>query len=604
MDGVRQWHYLKPDRPAKWPQRVLVVCVDREGQEALTDAACGNIAAAAWSTQLLVLTRGMYEKAEKASGAECEKLWEYVDRVSIPRRNLFCIGWCIAWGIASTGLWDLVDGGDWAVCGGDPTQDKEKPTGASRSQSGICVLEDPPTILGVKRCGRSATVRLLDSRNFGLETRPVPAEGQEQVEADSSLICRCLNSLISAGVGGLKSTSAAIAWNWFTRSFLKSPVLIHGDPSVLELEQEGLYSGRCECFHLGRVCGPVIELDVQSHYLSLGNRIPIPTRLRGSDLVGLPVLRQAIAAGYFCCARVAIDTPEPCYPKRVVFGTIFPVGRFWTVIAGAELERALERGHCVACSAGAKYETDRLFDRWSSDLLALVSANSDGGSKPIRGLWKRIGISLFGRFAAQAFHWETTTKVKALERFGIWWGLNPETGEPTRFRAIGGVVQYECRDGARLESSPIVFAAITAAGRMQLWELLEIAGRAEVYYCDTDSIHLSLSGADKLKMAGLVQEGRNGSLAEKNRCVEASFAGIKHYRAGDKICAAGVPKHASWTGSDSAEWLTSQPLMDALRERHGPDARKMVRQWKKRGTYLHGRVQADGRVLPHELKEF
>src|SRR5262249_7766638 len=135
-------------------------------------------------------------------------------------------------------------------------------------------------------------------------------------------------------------------------------VQIHCRGSVLALERRSIHGGRSECLRLGKVLGPVHSLDVTAFYATLMRDTPVPVRLRHWGY-GEPGWRHDLFdRGRGAIARVLVETDKPHYPCYRNGITIYPVGRFWTDLAGPELACAYVDDRIQSWGQWATYDLE------------------------------------------------------------------------------------------------------------------------------------------------------------------------------------------------------------------------------------------------------
>jgi hypothetical protein len=77
-------------------------------------------------------------------------------------------------------------------------------------------------------------------------------------------------------------------------------------------------------------------------------------------------------------------------------------------------------------------------------------------------------------------------------------------------------------------SMPRIASAVTAYGRLALWDVIKVAGLERVYYCDTDSIMTNQEGLFRCIKEGLCDESRLGALKWEGP-YDFEFLSPKHY---------------------------------------------------------------------------
>lgn len=447
------------------------------------------------------------------------------------------------------------------------------------------------------------------------------------------------------GLGMVCNTAASQAMFGFRRSYLKCDILVHDDFGAEALEEASYFGGRCECFHIGKISmgmphpegvndewdcreerhtfGPIYHLDFNQLYSYVAHQFRMPCVL-DRHYAGMSVSDLEVTAGrQLCIADVEICTTAPAYPVRLdsmvdlsaiaeMLGTqkqndvrkgevLYPVGRFRTTLCSPELLHALSEGRVTHCHGVVTYQSGNPFVEWASTLYAERLLQRAAGRRAMENVCKKIALSLYGKFGQLGRRWVDDPDEYALHPFSSWLRWSEEDGQLVRYRSFAWNVQRLVESGRSANSVVALSAFIASAGRILLWNAIELAWRDNVYYCDTDSIWCNQQGYNRLHRAGLISPAALGGLKVVAQHREVEIRGIKHYIADGEITCAGVPSSAVRTGERKAQWIEQERLMSALGEKRSPQSRLSERVWRDKQIYRHGRIWESGTVSPWEF---
>jgi hypothetical protein len=378
-------------------------------------------------------------------------------------------------------------------------------------------------------------------------------------------------------------------------------VLVHDNWRALKLERSAYYGGLVDCPVVGRrIGGPIFELDVCSMYPSLC-RDPLPAKLKGySERCGVKAVRNRIEEGFKVIGDVTLETDEP-YPIRLKRGTYYPVGRFRTSLAHAELVYALERGHVKGVHALAWYWPQTLFRSYMGEFAGLKIRYEHDKNDAFRTLSKYYMNSLYGKTGQESPRWRQWGReaLQHLEHIhglplgylAAWYDSVPSLYEPEELirlpgipdalevRNYWGIVEVRVGEGESRDSCPAIAACVTSASRQLLRSYQRVAGAGHWYYSDTDSIWVDQCGLDHLTDAGMVRSQELGYLDCKAVHEWIEVHGPKDYETNLTLKRKGVRGDA--TPEDDGGWG----------QLHFPSAL----------TQLHDRV-TDGVYVRHVVK--
>lgn len=463
-----------------------------------------------------------------------------------------------------------------------------------------------------------------------------------QVEAVSDWLNAYVDTLISLGIGAIENTAASQAMAGFRRRYMRDNIYVHDNLPTLALERAGLYGGRCECSFVGTVygCGvatpvltgdetpgawkssetPIYHLDANSLYPSVAATAMLPIKLIASVPV-MPVEHLLKAVDTMpCVARVYVETECPCVPARrctkcgneyrIVKGRcracngpdsstmIFPIGKFWTTLCGPEVLLAFDLGKVTICTAFAGYEAAPIYRDWVLDLYNARIEAEKRGDRQMANCCKRLLNASFGKWAQRSRKWKAMPDELCLKPFSQWWQVNDDTGQAEQWRSFAWAVE-RCEDaGEPSESIPIITAMIHSLARVRMYTLMELCGRNNMYYMDTDSIWCNEQGYNTLVGLGEVDATALGKLKVVNTHSCVTWWGQKRYEADGRLTVSGAPLGSVRTGDAFGDTLRAAPLQHYLFADQAPGIERHTARVRLTLPYSVGRVGPTGEVEP------
>lgn len=486
----------------------------------------------------------------------------------------------------------------------DQSEGQGKRDGRRRraNRVGICVLEDPPVILQVRVGWGGNEVRWVDAENYGVSKDVISESPGPTSLRLAEWFIRAASALKSLGRCGWQSTAGSQAMHLFRSVYHETPILSHTQPDASALERTALFGGRCECFQLGALAGVRHLLDFRSLYPFLCSDLEVPTQLaRVIDAPEVVELSEHLS-GRFGIADVAISTDEPAYPYRRAHDVIYPAGRFWTVLCGAELQDALNHGRVLRVRKVAIYDTAPALRRYAQELYALRQRADSEGDKPLAAWIKRLMVALPGKFGQRTAVWEDIPDAESPWEWAEWYGRDQNDGLK-RWRSIAGRIQRERTGGFGHGSVPAITCAINAAGRHRLVAAIRCAGWESVAYCDTDSLLIDDYGLESLVLADWVRPGEWGFLQYVESAEGARIDGVKRYQIGDRARCAGRPAGDGNSRSTKSMISRQQGIRESLSHKSAPADWREAHPWQGGPGRFEARRAPGGRVNPVELWE-
>lgn len=487
---------------------------------------------------------------------------------------------------------------------------------------GLAILEDPPTILLLRRPGRAGCVKWVDIRNYGIDWGANAYTDSQLHYRIAEQVRSLLGCLVRYGLGSLQGTASSQSLYGYKRNWLHYSVFVHCNSDALSLERSAYIGGRCECRRVGRIGGPIHYLDISSLYTSLGAVSSFPVRYCDMEY-DLPISElERLVAQFAVIADVEVDATEPNYPvvwdrkergpvwdsqfghldrpKKATDLTVYPTGLVRCSLCSPELVPALKQDRVVRCHSVAYYEMEPCFHRYCLQLLRWIKEAEARGDVDARNWLKRLAVSLWGKFGQSGRIWVDDPDTLINAPWSRLWGVN-EVGEPVIWRSLGWHVQREVREEESGESCPAIAAWITSLGRAYLLEHLQLVPEGHLFYYDTDSLWVDNVGLAALHKAGKIGSGEPGRLRLKGSYDWAHFYGVKYYETPEGITCSGLPRGEKWLSPDGLAYVHRKWLASELGRGHKPSLVWALRDLQRNSPYQHGVVNKHGEVFPFRV---
>lgn len=422
--------------------------------------------------------------------------------------------------------------------------------------------------------------------------------GKQDTEIIRRVTLAWLAFLRQHDLGGFAPTLASQSMNAYRHRFMSHKIYITDRERALELDRASYLGGRTECFKIGEYKGEFFHVDVNQMYPSVMFEHEFPYKLLGtySDVTFKELknwLQTKAVVG-----EVTITTDAPVYPIVREGKLIFPVGTFECVLAGPELSYALEKGHVVEIGLCNVYAQAPLFRDYVAFMFVrrqeAKAANNDVDS----WLFKIMINSFYGKWGQRGRRYETVgyCDPAILDTTP---SINADTGKITKQRKFGGIHQVWVDEGESRESFPAIASYVTSHARLKLWEVICLAGRENVYYCDTDSVVLNALGRDRI--AHLMHDTSLGFWKLEKTLSRIVLNGPKDYIFDNVKRVKGVRASAEWhtdSIATQAHFVGLRGLMNDYNLRAPvvfPVTKVQIR------NYTKGIIQDNGDVLPLRL---
>lgn len=410
-----------------------------------------------------------------------------------------------------------------------------------------------------------------------------------------------LNFIVDNDLGTFKPTIASQSFNAFRHRFMSHKITIHNDEEVTELERESYHGGRCECFFIGKA--PVEDyylLDINSMYPFMMKTQNYPVKfLHRSPKLSFFELERWLKK-YCVIARVKVKMSDPIFSTRINKKLCFPTGTFETVLTTNELKEGLRRKSILEIREAVCYEAAPIFKTYVEYFYQKRLDYKQEGNATYSFITKLFMNSLYGKFGQKNDVWKFSHTDEELES-GYWNEFDGVKNEISKFRCIEGRVEEQIGQEEAYNAFAAVASEVTANARLLLWGLIEKAGKENVFYCDTDSLIVNLSGFVKLSDQLSDKELGRLKLVKKSR--KLIIFAPKYYRFGQDLKIKGVKSTAEKIDDyNFVDWQFIG-VKGALRRKE-LNKQVMIKIPKSlKQEYTKGRVLKSGRVVPFNLTE-
>lgn len=472
------------------------------------------------------------------------------------------------------------------------------------------------------RCKRgSGTLTLADSWGWlrqplqqvgaalGLEKQSLPDNDgsleywRARCESDVEILAEAMLSVMAywdkAQLGRFSLTGSASGWNVMRHRMPAKRVTIMPDPDGIKSDRDAIYGGRRECYSWGEQDnGPWTEYDFTAAYPTVAAELPLPAKRQfpfGSLPLSSPLLR---GIGLGVIARCLIRTMQPDYPCRVGGRVWYPIGEFWTTLAGPEIAAALQAGHLQAVGPGYAHGLGYHLQDWARWLLETQSGRNPDVPAVAVPMIKHWGRACIGKFAARGF-----TKQAYGDATNAGWSYLPvwDIGQ----QAHGSIVEiagkrWKCLASADSDNAyPAVLAYVESHTRVRLSAAIRQLGRQLVTCCDTDG--LVVADSRRLDLGQLAGLTAPLALRPKQTWRQLRVIGPQHLVRDGRRKYSGIPASAHERADGSLEALVWPRLAWQLRESAGQGYRRPAQTYTVGASYASGWTDRDGAVLPVQL---
>lgn len=319
---------------------------------------------------------------------------------------------------------------------------------------------------------------------------------------DTEIIFEAVRFLVRVvsekSLGSFKPTAPAMASSIFRHTYMKHEIVTSHTPEHVAFEREAYTGGYVNVHSLVQAGRPeLVKVDVNSMYPSVMLDSLYPTRMIEWLTTPPMWLFEQFLRVSLVIARVQLHAKDPIYPMRTTGGIVYPIGDFTATLTTPMLRHALERGEIEGVEMMSAYDKAPIFHDYIKHMTGQRGEASDAHNLAMQLFYKTMSNSLYGKFGQQMME---TKKVGEAEPndFAIFDASDPVSGEFWRELHAGGSVIFIYEKGEGRYTSYAIAAHVTDYARLKLFQLMESAGRENVFYADTDSLIVNAEGYARL----------------------------------------------------------------------------------------------------------
>lgn len=401
-------------------------------------------------------------------------------------------------------------------------------------------------------------------------------------------------------LGNFSKTIAGQAFSAYRHRFMPHEIFVHTNKTAINLERAAYHGGRTECFRIGKM--PEEDyylLDVNSMYPSVMARYQYPSKLVMQDNYISVNTLWPLLKKYCIIARVFLNCSKPIFPVIYNEKLVFPTGHFSAVLTTREIEYAIEHNYIVSVNQISLYEKENLFFKYIDFFYNKRLEFKKENNGAFEHICKLFLNSLYGKFGQRNDKYKIIGYDNSLKD-GVFEFFDIDKMIDVRQRFIGGKIEESAGKVEGFDSFVAIPAHITADARMQLWRYFEIAGRDNIFYCDTDSIIVNRRGYENCTPH--IGENALGFLEVKKQARILKLYGPKDYVFGADEVIKGIRKDATRLSENRFSQVKFEGLAGAIRK--GRTSRMIISQTEKelKREYTKGLLR-DTVVYPFKLNQ-
>ena len=580
--------------------------------------------------RLATATRGRIVGTEataihRAQFSTVDQFWQWLKLNTASNYTTWIVSHNALFDMIVCGFMTRLENAELAIEWPRSNRTKANAAGLTNGSSASCVIESPPTIIAMRIVETGARIVIIDTLNWfpvalsqlGERLKLPKLDMPEFADRDERWFTYCqrdsdicffafaelFNFVRVNDLGMFRYTAPSQAMAAFRHRFMEHKIFVHDNLDVKQLERRAYFGGRTEVFKRGAIRETVYQLDVNSLFPSAMQTGSYPCvldryELRDSFLELLPSIDWSQSV-----ASVVIDTPEPIYPIRTPNCVVYPTGRFSTTLCGVELDDAHRKGYIRKVGSWAEYRTERLFNKWVSELYALRLAYKENGDSVYEDFVKRLLNALSGKFGEKAPAWTNVYDNRSGLPWSTWIEFDSKTAEPIAYRMFGWQCQRKAEGVETLKSFVAISAFITATARQHMNRLRTWAGPGNVYYQGVDCLIVNQLGFDRLTECGEIHPTDLGKLKIVCTVDDAEIMGCADYRLGTKVVIAGRARKVERLEDGSLLQRKFHAANAIFNGRAATEIREDLSTWARTGIVTKGIERADGWIEPFQLQQ-
>ena len=351
-----------------------------------------------------------------------------------------------------------------------------------------------------------------------------------------------LSFLRENDLGTFGKTITSQTFNAYRHRFMPAQICVKVNARATDLERRSYRGGRVECFRLGQLPRrDYYLLDINSMYPYVMKEFEYPVELRycktepSIEFVTRALQTKAVIAD------VTVSVDQPIFGLRYDNRLIFPIGTYRVTLCSSELRRAIAQGAVVKIWAISVYSRAKIFGDFVDYFYQQRQAFKADGKPVYSYICKKMLNHLYGKFGQRNEDWEFVRTEPELVDY-VEFEIDAQTGRRYLVRCIAGQVMETKGMHEGYNSFAAISAEVTANARMMLWDLMDKAGRENVYYTDTDCLLVNKTGRDRL--AGELDQLELGKMKLERKTRYVTLRNVKDYKMGRVTKIKGISKTA------------------------------------------------------------
>ena len=538
----RYRHHWWPERGRYFPTRIAVAdCHIPKGHTFDSEPSKRCLANVKWCIRSMELRRGVPESDTTCEGKGFAGFWQAMARFTASKETTWVIAQNMVQLLDVMDFWRRLESGDIEPTGDDWRQERGAGLTGEDRTSGLMVLDNPPTLVACRPRDSPGKWLLLDTRNFGFESMGDDHGHKGRCDRYLSGLRACLYTLRESSTCSLRCTAASQAVSILRSDWPVRSLHCHTDHRAAKLERGCELFGYCKAFVRGFIPGPVYHLDVRNMYAAIYRDMELPVSLRKYVDANQPSAPSQPSVPHHCIAYVRTRLGHDNEGLRSQRRGNDDSDIADAYLAGPRLARAVREDRILKWHCWAEYTCVPLLRGFANQWLATLASEREKGSELVAQWIKRILVAVPGKFGETGKRWVAVPRNSQRGPYCQWHGADPN-GNECLYRNIAKWTQRREVYGESYHSIPAITAFVIAAGRYQLSNYLDIAGRPNVWYVDTDSLLCNTQAYTALLHGGFVRQGEVGYLREVARYSSCFVYDERHYECDDGIKCSGVPR--------------------------------------------------------------
>jgi len=570
-----QPHYIKPNDSSRMPRRWIYLdteayrttyddCVEQEWRLAVTCFDNRDNNAKKWRAP------------EWRDWFDPYPMWEYISNLARPKSRTIIVAHNVSYDVRISRALEILPRMGWEL--DIMAIGARNLTFTFRRDQASLVFTDfmawVPTSLD--KIGQMLQLHKLDLPPDNCTNEELLRYCRRDVDILREANMEILKMLEEGDLGNWQKTGAGMAWSVWRHLHYTHKVLVHSDDGARELETVAAATGRCEAWRHGPVAGgPWYEFDLPMAYPYVARDTSLPTMLLGHDWHPTLERLDKLGENHRVLVTATVETEEPILPIHTETGWLWPVGKFSGTWWDHELNLARDRGATVTPTHAIYYKAAPLLAQWAEWIINLVEDDESDYTPLQRAVAKHWSRALIGRFGARYPLWEDwgESLSEDVELRGCY---DADTHELGHMLTIGNKTYMGLAKEWVADACPSIMGAVMAECRIRLWEMLEVAGRDNVAYMDTDSLIVNAKG--KAALESWISEGNGWGLRRKGTYRRLDIMGPRQLIVNGKSRIAGIPTKSTpisdnefigerWDGVESSLGSGAPSIVVARRTR-------------------------------------